>query len=526
VLISGLSIAALCIGVVDLARSAGDPTSFFIIGRFAAPAGYANAACALYVFAAWPLAYAAARREPPAVVRGALLACATALVELAVLTQSRGSLFAVPVAVVAYLVIVPYRLRAALAVAAVGITTYLARAPLLDVFDAVRLDRADAGDAIHSALGAIGLSFAAVLVGWTLIALLDRRVSLSERGVRIANGAALGVVVLAVAAGAFALSSVDVGAKWRSFKGGYPAETGGSHFSIGLGSNRYDFWRVAVRQFRDRPLTGAGADNFADDYVRERRSSEEPLYPHSLVLRIPAQLGVVGSLLFLAFVVAAALAVTRASAFADGVARAGVAAAVYYAIHGSGDWLWEFAGLGAPAFAWLGLAASRPAPVRRPGTSLRIVATATALVAALSFVFPWLAALEARRAAQVWTHDPVAAFAALHRSHRLNPLSARADLLAGAIASRKGDIPRMARAFESAANRTPDDWYAHLELGIAYAALHDRRRALAQLARSKQLNPGEEALRIVRREVLAGRRIDRHQIDQLFVNRVRSRVGP
>jgi lipopolysaccharide biosynthesis regulator YciM len=147
-------------------------------------------------------------------------------------------------------------------------------------------------------------------------------------------------------------------------------------------------------------------------------------------------------------------------------------------------------------------------------------------VAALSFVFPWLAALEARRAAQVWTHDPVAAFAALHRSHRLNPLSARADLLAGAIASRKGDIARMARAFESAANRTPDDWYAHLELGIAYAALHDRRRALAQLARSKQLNPGEEALRIVRREVLAGRRIDRHQIDQLFVNRVRSRVGP
>ena len=40
---------------------------------------------------------------------------------------------------------------------------------------------------------------------------------------------------------------------------------------------------------------GAGADNFAQDYARERRGREEPLYPHSIVLRTLGQTGHRGS---------------------------------------------------------------------------------------------------------------------------------------------------------------------------------------------------------------------------------------
>jgi tetratricopeptide (TPR) repeat protein len=151
---------------------------------------------------------------------------------------------------------------------------------------------------------------------------------------------------------------------------------------------------------------------------------------------------------------------------------------------------------------------------------------AGALAIALSFLFPWLAELEARRAAQVWARDPAAASRALDRSRDLNPLSARADLLAGAIASRKDDVRRMAAAFEGAVERTPDDWYAHLELGIAYATLGRPAEALVQLRRAKELDPKEGAVGLVRSEVLAGRIVDRDQIDRLFVERVRSRVGP
>jgi O-antigen ligase len=523
VLIVALGLAALVIGVVDLLRAAGDPAPFFIYGRYAAPAGYPNAACAVYVFAAWPLAYVAARREPPVVIRGAVLAASTALVEIAVLTQSRGSLFAVPVAVVTYLAIVPRRLRAGLALAVVAVATAAARGRLLDVFDPVRRGDADAGHTIHTALVAIALSAGAVFVLWTLVALVDRRLELSPRTTRLANVVALVAVGIAAVAGAVALTRVDLGASWRDFKAGYPEQTTVSHFSLGLGSNRYDFWRVAVDEFRDHPLQGVGADNFAVDYVRERRSSEEPLYPHSLALRVPAQTGVVGMALFAAFVLSAALAVTRGSGFVDGVARAGAAAAVYYAIHGSGDWLWEFAGLGAPAFAWLGLAGSTPVRARAPRG--RVALAAAPVIVGVSFVFPWLAELEARHAAHVWSREPGVAFSALDRAQQLNPLSSRADVLAGAIASRFDDVPRMARAFERAADRMPDDWYVHFELGLAYAALHRRPEALAELARANRLNPREPQIRAVAHDVATGRRVNRNEVDRRFVERVQVRVG-
>src|SRR5262249_5422039 len=243
----------------------------------------------------------------------------------------------------------------------VAAAALVARGRLLAVFDPVRLGEEGAGHAINSALAAIALTSAGAFVVWTIVALVDRRLELSKRTVRAADIAALVAAGAVVVVGAYAVTTVDVAASWRHFKAGYPEQKGSSHFSLGLGSNRYDFWRVAVREFRDHPLQGVGADNFANDYVRLRRSTEEPLYSHSLALRVPAQTGVVGTLLFLGFVLSAALAVTRAGTVADGVARAGVAAAAYFAIHGSGDWLWEFAGLGAPAFAWLGLAASTPA---------------------------------------------------------------------------------------------------------------------------------------------------------------------
>jgi len=539
VLLCGFSLGVLAIGLIDLARAGGGNASeFFIYGRLSAPAGYPNAACALYLLAVWPLAYLAARREPPAVVRGGLLAAATVLVELAILTQSRGSLVVVPVAVLAYLVLVPKRVRAACAVAVVAITAFVARGDLLDVFDPVRSGEG-AGRAIHAALGAIGISAAVVLVLWMLVALVDRRVEASPRLVRVTNLAAAALAVAALAAGATALALADPGPSerlsdaWRDFKAGYPEETSASHFSQGLGSNRYDFWRVAAGEFRDHPLNGVGVDNFAEDYLRERRSSEEPLYPHSLELRVLGQTGLVGALLFAAFIVAAGIAVVRsAGARTDlvaGVARAGVAASVYFAIHTSGDWLWEFPGLAGPALAWLGLAASRErvstaVATRRP--FLLAMGSVAALAAAASIVFPWLAEVQARRAIRTWAQQPAQAFDDLDRSRSLNPLSTRADVLAGAIASRLDLLARMRLAFRRAVERDPRNWYAHFELGIAEAGLGHRTAALRELAVAARLNPAEPAIRPVQRLVRLRRPVDRPGLDRLFVKRVQTRVGP
>ena len=77
----------------------------------------------------------------------------------------------------------------------------------------------------------------------------------------------LAVVVAAVIAAPIAFfASVDhpgryVGDRWRSFKHAPYDESGRNHF-ISLGSNRYDFWRVALTEFRDHPVAGIGDRGF------------------------------------------------------------------------------------------------------------------------------------------------------------------------------------------------------------------------------------------------------------------------
>ncbi|MDX6414747.1 MAG: hypothetical protein QOH23_2157, partial [Gaiellaceae bacterium] len=449
----------------------------------------------------------------------------------AVLCQSRGSLVAVPIAVVAYLVVVPGRLRAALGLAVVALAVLSVRGRLLDVFAPIR-DGRDPRGAVHHALTAIGISCAGALAVWVVVSALDRRLVLGPRTVRTANVAGLVLAAALLVGGiAFAATSRDrIDRAWHNFKAGYPTQTSSSHFSLGVGSNRYDFWRVALIEFRHHPLEGVGVDNFAEDYVRYRRSGEEPLYPHSLELRVLGQTGLVGGLLFAGFLVAAGLAVVtrlgKRTDLASGVARAGVAAAVYLAIHGSADWFWEFPALTAPALAWLGLAGSGSTRTLRARPVAFAAVGLASLAAAVSFALPWIAELDARHAIDIWRKHPKAAFADLHHSRGLNPLSTRADLLAGAIASRTNDVPRMRDAFRAALGRDPRLWYARLELGIAESTLGRRRVALRQLQAARFLNPREEVITRVTRLVKRRRPIDRRAIDREFVRRIRARVGP
>jgi O-antigen ligase len=59
---------------------------------------------------------------------------------------------------------------------------------------------------------------------------------------------------------------------WHQFTSNELPVDGTAHFSAGLGSNRYDFWRVAANEFRRHPVNGVGVDNFAIDYAKQRKS--------------------------------------------------------------------------------------------------------------------------------------------------------------------------------------------------------------------------------------------------------------
>jgi tetratricopeptide (TPR) repeat protein len=519
---------------VDAAGGAG-LRAMLPAGRLEYPSGYANANAAQWLMAFWPALLLARGRSLPWAVRGVLAGGAVLLAEVALLSQSRGSLYATPVMLVLVFALLPGRVRtfAVLVPVAAGIA---AAAPtVLRVGDHLR-DEAVVPANVHSATVAMFVAAVAVGLVVALGAAFESR--LSERSLmraRTGTRAAALVALVAVLAGALAVAGNPVARiehGWDTFKGGYAADSkAGSRLASGLGSNRYDFYRVALDEFLHHPLVGIGADNFAQQYLAHGRSNETPRYPHSVELRTLVQTGLVGALFALVGLGAALAAAARALRSGDSLVRtvsgAALAGFAYWVVHGSFDWFWEFAGLGAPAFALLGLACAlaparlvghpaRPTghparPISRPVRRRRLAAVAAvavlALAATVSLGAPWLSQLELQSAAHIWRTAPQTAYAHLHDAARLNPLGDEADVLAGSIALRYGELERADREFSLALARSPGDVYATLQRGAIASARGERAAALRLLERAVRLAPREPLARQALALVRAGGRV-------------------
>ena len=348
-------------------------------GRLIYPSGYANANAAQWLMAFWPALLLARSERLPWAVRGLFAGGGVLLALLALLSQSRGSLYATPVMLVLVFALLPGRTRtfAMLVPVVAGIG---ASAPAVLAVGNHLYHGEVTRAAVHSATTA--MFAAAVAVGLTVAigAAIETRRGFSESSRRriraVVRASAVATLVAVLVGGLVAAGNpvTRIESGWDSFKGGYGADSStGSRLVSGLGSNRYDFYRVALDEFLAHPVVGIGADNFQQQYLVHGRSNETPHYPHSVELRTLAQTGIVGALLALVGLGAALVAGARALRGGDPLARCVAAAALagfaYWVVHGSFDWFWEFAGLGAPAFALLGLAcalAPAPAAQHRP----------------------------------------------------------------------------------------------------------------------------------------------------------------
>jgi tetratricopeptide (TPR) repeat protein len=497
-------------------------------GRLIYPAGYVNAAAAQWTAAVWPaLLLARSERLHPA-LRGLLAAGAVVLAAVALLSLSRGATIATPIILVLVFAFVPRRVRTFALAVPVALGVAACTPALLKVGDRLEsgVTSPAALSSAHAALHTATLSvlLAALVVGLVVGAAsaLERSGRVNERARvrtrRLTAALASATLVAAVAVGlAVAGNPVTrVEHAWNTFKSprGYEANSAGNRLVSGFGSNRYDFYRVALDEFSAHPLVGTGADNYEQQYLRRGRSSETPRYPHSVELRTLTETGVVGAALALlglgAALLAAWRAMRRSGALAAAVAAAATASFAYWVVHGSADWFWEYAGLGAPAFALLGIAcaldpgakATAPAAARtrigalgtRLGGGWRRAAAvafvvAFMLAAATALVLPWLSGLEVRSAASVWVRAPASAYARLRSAADIDPLSAEPDLVAGSIALRYRELARADHEFALALARSPDDQYATLERGAIASQRGESARAQALLARALRLYP-------------------------------------
>lgn len=554
-----LMMVGLAVGVMLHLGASAHPAPYFGEGRLKYPLGYENSAAAAWMLAAWPALVLAARREVPWLLRGLLAGGAVVLAELSLLSLSRGALFSAPIMLLLVFALLPGRLRTFAVLVPVAAGVAAAAPSVLHVGNDLVGEQVLAAP-LHSAVKhalAAGLAVAVVV---SVAAALDARSPTGaawRRPLRTGAAVLAGLVLSAGVAGGLIAAGNPLGRAehaWNTFSSekGYAANGSGGRLTSGFGSARHDFYRVALDQFASHPLLGIGADNYREQYLAHGRSHETPRYPHSVELRTLSQLGLAGAVIALAGLAAGLLAVWRALRGADPLARAVAAAAAagfaYFLVHGSFDWFWEIAGIGAPAFALLGLACAvvpRAAPASvaagpdasagpevaaSPGSagSRRSVLPRAVVIAGVAIVSlvlvlvlaaPWISELEVREAARIWRVRPQAAYSRLEQAGSLNPLSDEPQVIAASIALRYGELSRADKQFAGALQRDPGDAYATLERGAIASTQRRRAAALALLARAAALVPRDTLTAAALARVRAGGTVDVGALNALILTK-------
>jgi hypothetical protein len=521
-----LVVYAVAIGVIALLLllrlASGDHVAQLLDGgRLVAPTGYFNSTVALFMIGTLLATALAARRELPGLLRGTLVACASASLQLCVTGQSRGWLFTLPPVLVVSIAISRDRLRVA-AVAMFPIVATLAHLhQLIRIFQS---NSASDSAITHVATRAAHTSLlicAGTLVVGTLLAwgeMLTRGPSVSHTARRRVGAVVTTLAVALAGAGMVAATHGHpisfIKRQWHGFSHQATAVGVGSHFGA-VGSGRYDFWRVTLDAVAAHPLGGLGQDNFADYYVIRRRTGEEPRWTHSLEMRLLAHTGIVGFALFAIFIGGALAGALRARRTGAPLARAVAGIAVLplavWLIHGSVDWFWEMPALSAPALGFLGMAialapstadadANRP---RRTPRALVWAAGAMGLVACtVVLAFPYLSVREVSQATDIGASNPAAALRDLTTAADLNPWNPDPGRVGGTIALQTGQYAEAERRFRQTIAREPGGWFAWLGAGLAASALGQSTSADIDFKTAASINARRPTIRAALAQVL------------------------
>lgn len=454
-----------------------EPAFSFLDGRLAYPVSYANALAAFFLIAFWPAVVIASRRSAAPPVRALAVGSAALVLGLWIATQSKGAALGLLVSTLVFFAAPVQRLRVLAPVLLAAAPTAVAAARLTEPY------RAPGDAAVRSA----GTALLLLAGGGALLGLgyafLDRRIEISERASRRAGRAAFAALGVGLIAGAlvFALAVGSPRAfaseQWQTFKRNENVDVE-SHFTD-LGSNRYDFWRVALGQFEDHPVAGVGARGFGSLYLQHRGvAAETPRRAHSLELDALMELGVVGfALLLVAFsapLVAVARKVRRPSA------AAALAGCVLWLTDATVDWIWTLPAAGVPFFVLLGIGASEDDPRPLAGRPAVVGSVAAAASAVLLFAPPWLAGrLEARATSP----------GDLRWAERLDPLSADPYLAEARLTRAPGYLEPYRKAVE----REPRRAEVRYEYGVALLNAGRKPEARTQLEEAVRLWPGQRA---------------------------------
>lgn len=484
---------------------AGQGAGLFVANRLDGPLGYINGVASYMLVGFWPLIAVAERARQPA-IRGLAVFAAVQLISVAFLTQSRGAMLALVGSAAVVLIVAPGRLTRVWSLAVVMTGVGVAFPWLRDVVDSGGI-----GPAAGTLQGAACATLAGGLGAGTVWALACNAVDTGTRrsasfGRSMRRVSVLGITAITVVVAGIALSDpgqrIDqVRNQYETFTSLQPAE--GPSRLVSGGGNRYDYWRVAYRQFENHPLSGVGAGNYNETYYLERRTTEDIQQAHSLEMQTLGELGLVGAFALAAFLGAVSVGIWRTARLTrSGVADPAIAVAaggtfLIWLVHTSVDWMHLIPGLTGIALCATATLLPPLKPLRKQSS---VVVVVFVVLAASAASYPvarqYLSLRFQSQASDKLSSDPLAALEDAQDSLALEPAQ-RTYYLESAAFARLGLYRPAMNALLTASRRVPHDFVA---LGLLGDLATRRgleapaRRFYGRASRLNPLDPGLKAL--------------------------------
>src|SRR4051812_700056 len=326
-----------------------------------------------------PLMWLAARRSGHAALNALAWPGIALLLICMMLSYSRGALLALVFGIAFWLIVIPLRLRGALALLGAGI----AAAPVIAWAFAqygLTTDQATIAARVQSGheLGALLLLMFVALTAAGLAAtfLMDHGPR-SPRVRRLTGAGLLGALALVPIVGLILLASAPGGVDGQVSKAWHqltdpdattPANT--PDRLTATSSVRARYWNEALKIYSHAKLEGAGAGAYATARTRYRTAPISVRHAHGYVVQTLADLGLIGMALSLALLVAWLVAAVRALGLwgrdralpwdAERVGLATLAAVVLvFGVHSVIDWTWFVRAKACPALLCAGGGAGR-----------------------------------------------------------------------------------------------------------------------------------------------------------------------
>jgi hypothetical protein len=473
------------------------------------PLGYVNGQAGYLLLGFWPLIAAAEFARRPAVA-GAALGTAVLLAAMVLLCQTRAVIPAIVISAAVVLIVVPGRIRRSWALAFVAAAVAAVAGPLVDVTRDAGATLPDASDLRSAVLGAVVAAVAAGLAWGFARHRVDVMTERSPAAAQTAARRSAVVLVAFILAAAVVVSATAdpldrARREATAFTELRGPEPGQSRLTSGAG-NRYDYWRIAWQQFRERPIRGFGAGNYDATYFKERRTTENVRQAHSIELQMLGELGIVGFALlclFLGGVLWGFARHARGDPGHGGQRWAAVAAGgvfLTWLVHTSIDWVHLIPGVTGVALC---SAAVLVGPWRtrraRPGSRARaavvIAGVALASAGALFVGRSVLADHYVADGRDALPSDPQEALSDARAALDVDDEMMEAYYLESAAHARLGRYHAATASLREAVRREPHDFLPWALLGDLATRRGDLERARGYYARASALNPRDPAIR-------------------------------